>query len=357
LENIPFRCVKAKSAVKYFQQKSFLIGVEAAAMRKLNLLVLSALILVAVFGGSPTAAQEEATNGKKDKKKQDSARPVTVPITIRRNNRVKLPQRSDEVLETGNLIVKENGELREILSLRATENSPLAFAVLIQDDSASQVNLELENIRKFIRNLPKGSRVMVAYLRGGTIDVRQKFTDDLEKAARSLRVINGSSIAAPFNPYVGIIEALQRFDNLPLGRRAMLVISDGLDISRGIDSAAPGLSLDLDRAILKAQRSGTAVYSIYAAATSTNNGNTVLVSYGQGSLNRLTDETGGRAFFQGTSTPVSFEPYLRELGKILSRQFALTFLSTGAKKDLRRIEIISDNPEIIIEYPRSYVPH
>ncbi len=292
----------------------------------------------------------------KDKKnKQQDARPVTIPIAIRAGN-VKASETRGEIIEAGNLTVKENGEERQILSFRSTANSPLAFAILIQEDVASDVNLELRGIANFIRALPRGSRVMVAYLRNGTIDVRQKFTEDLDKAAKSLRIISSSSAASPFNPYVGVIEALDRFDNLPIGRRAILLVSDGLDASRGVDSASPAQSLDLDRAILKAQRSGTAIYSIYAATQSTGNGNSILVSYGQGSLNRLTEETGGRAFFQGTGTPVSFSPYLRDLGTILSRQFALTFLSTGSKKDLRRLEVTSDNPDIKIEYPKNYVP-
>lgn len=291
----------------------------------------------------------------KNNQQQQDARPVTIPISIRTGN-AKTDESRGEIIAAGNLVIKENGEPRQILSLRSVANSPLALAILIQEDVASQVNLELKGIADFIRKLPKGSRVMVAYLRSGTIDVRQRFTEDLEKAAKSLRVISGSSAAAPFNPYVGVIESLDRFDNLPVGRRAILIVSDGLDASRGIDSASPSQSLDLDRAILKAQRSGTAVYSIYAATQSTGNGSSVLISYGQGSLNRLTDETGGRAFFQGSSTPVSFAPYLRDLGAILSRQFALTYLSTGSKKDLRRLEVISDNPGVKIEYPKNYVP-
>lgn len=311
------------------------------------------VILAIVIGVMPLAAQSSNDNQKKNK--PQDARPVTIPIAIRAGN-VKLSETRGEIIEAGNITIKENGELRQILSLRSTATSPLAFAVLIQEDVASQVNLELKGIADFIRNLPRGSRVMVAYLRSGTLDVRQKFTEDLDRAAKSLRVISSSSASAPFNPYVGVIEALNRFDNLPIGRRAMLVISDGLDASRGVDSASPSQSLDLDRAILKSQRSGTALYSIYAATQSTGNGSSILVSYGQGSLNRLTEETGGRAFFQGTGTPVSFSPYLRELGIILSRQFALTYLSTGTKKDLRRLEVTSDSPGVKIEYPKNYVP-
>lgn len=315
-----------------------------------NFWLLSTTFFFAFVCCSPILAQETGGN----RKKQQTARPITIPISVRAGN-VKVSETRGEVIEAGNLTIKENGEERTILSLRKTSESPMQFAVLIQEDVESSVNLELEGIGNFIRRLPKGSRVMVGYLRGGTMQVRQKFTEDLDKAAKSLRVLGGAS-AAPFNPYVGVVEAVERFENLPLGRRAILLVSDGLDIGRGVDSASPAQSLDLDRAILKAQRNGIAVYTIYAAASATANSNSRLASYGQGSLQRLADETGGRAFFSGFSTPVSFSPFLRELGASLSRQFALTYLSTEKDNRFRRIEIMSDSREVIIEYPKGVNP-
>jgi VWFA-related protein len=314
--------------------------------------ILIATVLLAFVGMTTTAKAQE---GEKKTRKQQAARPVTVPFSVRQGD-IKIGGQRGEIIEAGNLTVKENGEERTILSVRNTADSPLHFAVLLQDDVASSVNLELKGIGEFIRKLPRGSRVMVGYMRGGSLQIRQKFTEDLERAADSLRVITSSSASAPFNPYVGVIEALERFENLPTGRRAMLVVSDGLDVSRGTDSASPGQSVDLDRAITKAQRAGVAVYSIYAATDATERGNSVLVSYGQGSLNRLTDETGGRAFFSGSSTPVSFAPFLRDLGAILSRQFAITYLSTDNRRNFRKIEISSDNPAVKIEHPRGVVP-
>ena len=65
---------------------------------------------------------------------------------------------------------------------------PLNLAILIQDDLNSQVSNELGVTRDFIRSLPSGSRVMVGYITTGTLQVRQPFTSDLDKAARSLRM-------------------------------------------------------------------------------------------------------------------------------------------------------------------------
>src|SRR2546430_7025701 len=65
---------------------------------------------------------------------------------------------------------------------------PLNIAILIQDDLTSQVGNELGVTREFIRSLPSGSRVMVGYITAGTLQVRQPFTLDLNRAASSLRI-------------------------------------------------------------------------------------------------------------------------------------------------------------------------
>ena len=304
-----------------------------------------AFFLIAVFSLGAFAQKPSKTPDK-------NVRTVTIPISFSLKKAEK-DELSEEFIQAGDLRVREDGDDQVILSIRSVSNTPLALAILIQDDLTSEANLKLDEIRKFIRALPEGSRVMVAYLRSGTIQVRQKFTTDLEAAAKSLRIITGSSAVAPLNPYQQVDEALKRFDALPTGRRAILLVSDGLDISRGIESSTPGQSVDLDRAILKAQRKSVAVYSFYSPASSTNN-NSILVLNGQGSLEKLSEETGGRAFFQGSIAPISFEPFFKDLSKALNRQFALTYLSTHLKKGYHKIQVTSTNPEVKIEHPRGY---
>jgi len=308
----------------------------------LLVVLLLASILVSVGFGQET--------GKK--RQDDKVRTMTIPISIFTKKEQK-ENRPEEFVQAGDLKVSEDGDDQVILSIRSVTNTPLALAVLIQDDLSTDTNLKLDEIREFIRGLPRGSRVMVAYLRAGTIQVRQKFTEDLDKAAKSLRIIAGNA-AAPSSPYQGVEEALKRFDALPAGRRAILLVSDGLDASRGIESSSPSQSLDLDRAILRAQRKSVAVYSFYSPASLTGNSSSILVLNGQGSLERLSDETGGRAFFQGSIAPISFEPFIADLNLMLNRQFALTYLSTHLKKGYHKIKVSSTNPEVEIEHPRGY---
>lgn len=279
-------------------------------------------------------------------------RTVTVPFSIFTKEELK-KNRIGEIVEAGDLIVTEDGEQQVILSIRSTAENPLELAILVQDDLSSSVNLELNRLADFIRHLPRGSRVMVAYIRGGTIQVRQKFTDDLDQAASSLRiVISNSSFGG--NPYEGVREATKRFDALPAGRRALLLISDGLDISRGLDDLYSLQNLALEQAILNAQRRSIAVYSFYTTGSLTENPTSRFNLIGQSLLSKLSDETGGRAFFQGTQAPVSFEPFLKDLGITLTRQFALTYLSTHMKKGFHKVKITSTNPQIKIEHPDGY---
>jgi hypothetical protein len=198
---------------------------------------------------------------------------------------------------------------------------PLNLAILIQDDLVSQVANELGVTRDFIRSLPQGSRVMVGYITAGTLQVRQPFTSDLEKAAKSLRIPIASRSSSAFNPYVEVVEALKKFNN-GWTNNAILLISDGLDTSRGFDSTAAGHTLDIDRTISEANKRHVSIFSFYAPSVGLTSRSLLAASYGQSSLNRVSHETGGEAYFQGTTGFVTFDSYYARLRETLNRQYA-----------------------------------
>ncbi len=305
--------------------------------------ILIATVVSLLLGAQAVQSQD----GQRDSRKSGGARPVTVPVTIR----VREPKREVE-MRFVDYILKEDGELQTILSMRNRTDNPITLAILMQDDLVSSVSNETRGIANFVRRLPPGSRVMVGYIRSGSLEVRRKFTSDLEKAAAGVRPPLGLASAGPFNPFVEVIEALRRFDSQPLGRRAIIVVSDGLDVSRGVDSSSPGLSVDLQRAINEAQRRSVAIYSIYAP--SAGNAGGLLGANGQSCLERLSKETGGRAFFEGTGAPVSFDPFIKEIDTSISMQIALSYLSTHPEKGFHRLEIKPLQPEVEIRHPSGY---
>lgn len=289
----------------------------------------------------------QGQGGQRDGQKGGGAKPVTVPVTIRLRE-----QRREYEMTFVNFVLKEDGEVQTILSTRKPSENPITLAILLQDDLVSSISTETKGIANFVRQLPPGSRVMVGYIRSGSLDVRRKFTPDLEKAAASLRPPMGLASAGPFNPFVEIIEALKRYDSQPLGRRAIIVVSDGLDVSRGADSSSPTSSVDLQRAINEAQRRSVAIYSIYAP--SAGSAGDLLGLNGQSCLERLSHETGGVAFFQGSGAPVSFDPFIKEIDASLSMQLALTYLSTHGDKGFHRLEIKPLEPGVVVRHPAGY---
>jgi hypothetical protein len=207
---------------------------------------------------------------------------------------------------------------------KARIEAPLNLAVLIQDDLVSRVGNELNVTRDFIRTLPAGSRVMVGYITSGSLQVRQPFTEDLNKAASALRMPISSDAASAFNPYVEVVEALKKFEAKGQNRNVVLLVSDGLDASRGLDPSSTISSIDLLRAVKEANRRNVTVYSFYAPSVGLTSQSSLLAGYGQSALNRLSNETGGRAFFQGTSF-VTFDGYFDRLREALNEQIAKAY--------------------------------
>jgi len=286
-----------------------------------------------------------------ESKDKQSVRTVTIPISIFTKAELRQDQ-MEEFIQVDRLMVREDKDDQSILSVRSVTNTPLSLAILIQEDLSQEINLQLRDLRSFVSSLPRGSRVIVAYIRGGTLHIKQRFTDNMERAAASIQIVAGS--ASSNGPYEGVDEATNYFDALPTGRRAILLVSDGLNASQGATASDTLSTPEMERAILKAQRRGVAVYSIWSPATLSQNSNSTLISYGQGALAKLSEETGGRTFYQGTAAPVSFIPFLKDLSILLERQFALTYLSTHMKKGYHRVEVLSTNPNVKIEFPKGY---
>ena len=136
------------------------------------------------------------------------------------------------------------------------------------------------------------------------------------------------------------------------------MVSDGVDLFRGLEESSPASNPDLRRAIERAQRRGVVVDTIYARGESPLHRNFILVTNGQSSLARLAFETGGQAFFQGFDTPVGFQPFLGELAANLGQQYVLTFRALPGKKGgYQRFQITTEVPGVELVAPAQiYIP-
>jgi hypothetical protein len=217
---------------------------------------------------------------------KQQVRTVTIPISIFTKAELKENQVS-EFVQMDRLVVQEDKDEQQVLSIRSVSDAPLSIAFIVQEDLAANFNLQIRDIQTFIRALPRGTRVMVAYSRAGSVQIRQRFTDNLEQAATALRIVPGSPSSGPRSPYDAVDEVLSRFDGVPAGRRAILLFSDGLDLSQGANLASITQSFDLDQAVLKAQRKGVPIYSFYSPTVLIEREYSNFIFAAQGALNKI----------------------------------------------------------------------
>ncbi len=257
-------------------------------------------------------------------------------------------------LQNSDFAVLENKRSQRIVSVKNANESPLNIAVVVQDNLDWRVNSEIKPLKEFIQSLPKGSRAMTAYLTIGGAIVTQELTTNLKQAADTLRIIRSSSFPPIFSPYDGVGDVLKHFDDKTIGRKMIIVVSDGLDMSGGYISASPYFSTSLDRAIRNAQREGIAIFTIYAPSEDRKPYGRFAINYGQGSLIRLADETGGESYIAGFDF-INFSPYLEEFKQNFQRQWLIKYRSSTVGKGFRRIEITTDF-DLHLHHPAGYEP-
>ena len=231
------------------------------------------------------------------------------------------------------------------------DQSSLELFILIDDASNTTLASQFEDMRRFMNAQPPTTAIAVGYIQNGTVQVVQNFTKDHSEGGKALRIPFGSG-AAGSSPYLSITDAIKRWPESPARHEILL-------ISNGIDPLQPGtLDSYLDEAVSQAQRTGTQVSAIYASASGHFGHSLWRINQGQNNLSRLTDETGGEAYFQGFETPIAFAPFLDQFGERLNHQYKLTFLANADKKPTRqhvRLETEVTNAELVTA-DKVYVP-
>jgi len=257
-------------------------------------------------------------------KKEDTAGTVrTVTVTLDGKGAAARVDAADFAVYKGDT-------KQEVVGVQGPGEAPVNVAILIQDGLDQGVGHELDTVKEFVAGLPAGSQVMVGYLRSTGLQTAQPFTTDTAAAAKAVR-LPFTTIDEGSAPFIGLIEALDRFDGLS-GRNQVVMITNGLELNRDLSSASPANNIDLDRAVAKAQRIGAPVWGIFANSPGRFGRSNVAVAYGQGSLNRLSDETGGEAFFAGRGF-VTFDHAFERIQASFDNQYLIAYRGAG-KGDL-----------------------
>jgi len=223
-----------------------------------------------------------------------------------------------------------------------TKAEKLYLAVLIDDSLDSGVANQWSDLRAFFDAQPATTYISVAYVRNGTAMLAQDFTNNHELVGKALRTPIGSG-GAFSSPYLSLLDLMKRWPASG-DRRSILLISSGIDYFRG--GFGP-TSPDLDPAIERAQKQNINIWSIYAPDEGHRSRGFFRASTAQSNLSQLSEETGGEFYALGFGPPVTFKPYLDEIGMHLNNQYLLTFNGSGGKKGrFERVHVVTELPKV-----------
>jgi hypothetical protein len=208
-----------------------------------------------------------------------------------------------------------------------TKAEKLYFAILIDDSLDTDVAGQWNELKQFINAQPPTTYIAVGYASNATVRLAQDFTSDHELAAKALRIPFGNP-GPESSPYLSVIDWMKRWPDSG-DRRSLLLVSSGIDYLRGgLGTIYP----DVDTAISIAEKGNINLWNIYYPGAGHRGRALFLANNAQNNLSKLCEETGGEAYFLGTSAPVSFKPFLDELQMHLDNQYLLTFAGGGGPK-------------------------
>jgi hypothetical protein len=260
-----------------------------------------------------------------------------------------------EGLEAGDLTVQRGNTPVPIVRLErlSGELADMQLFVLLDDSSrSSSLALQLPELKTFLESLPDTTQVAVGYMRNGSFGLVQKFTADHNKVASSLRL--PAAIAGENgSPYFVLSDLAKHWPSKePTNRRAVLMLTDGVDPYYGTANMDDPY---VNAGIRDALKAGVTVYSIYLRGAGLYGRSNWVTNFAQSRLIQVSEETGGNAYFQGLTDPVTIAPFLKDFRERLDNQYRVT-IHAWSDKGVQPVKLRSELRSLKIEGPtRIYV--
>jgi hypothetical protein len=258
-------------------------------------------------------------------------------------------------LEPGNMTVLRSNTPERILRLeRLTGDlADMQLFVLLDDSTRSaSLSLQIPELKSFLESLPATTQVAIGYMRNGSFGLAQAFTADHPKAASALRMPmsipgeNGS-------PYFALSDLAKHWPSKQsTGRRAVLMLTDG------VDPYYTASTMDdpyVNTAMQDTLKEGVMVYSIYLRGAGQYGRSGWVTNVAQSHLIQVSEATGGTAYFQGLTDPVTISSFLKDLRDRLDNQYRVT-IEALKEKGVQPVKLRAELKALKIEGPtRIYV--
>ena len=253
-------------------------------------------------------------------------------------------------LDTGDFQVFEDGVEQQIQIFNAPD-SPITFAVLVDGSVSIRSRLPTvrASVRELLRNLgPRDAVQMVQF--NERVSVLETFSARraaLEAAIDSFSAAGGTAVLNAVFRGLREIEARAREERDESRRRAVVLLSDGVDSSSLISE---------DVVLSEARRSRASVYSVSlgqnlsARLTAGARG-----ARGAALLEELGRTTGGRVIVPASVD--ALQAAFAEVAEELRHQYGLAYVSDNVIRDgrWRRIELrVRNRPELSVRHREGY---
>jgi hypothetical protein len=223
------------------------------------------------------------------------------------------------------------------------DHAALELYLLIDDETDTNLGVQLDDLRKFITAQPATTKVGVAYMQDGMARIAANLSDDHAAAAKVVRLPMGVA-GANSSPYFSLSDLIKHWP-ASKARREVVMVSDGIDrYYDNNDLQDPYLEAAID----DATRAGILVSAIYSPGAGHISHSYWQTYWGQLYLSALAEKTGGEAYYIGfNGQAVSFSPYLADVSKRLEHQYLLVFEASFPKKaEWRQVRLRTEVPNV-----------
>jgi VWFA-related protein len=214
----------------------------------------------------------------------------------------------------------EDGKAQTIRFFTRESDLPLRIGLLIDTSNSirDRLRFEQEAAIDFLNAALRPGKDL-AYVLAFDVEPQlvQDYTDNMEKLSDAIRKLQAGGVTSLYDAiYLACKDKMLIFPPPePYLRRVMIVVSDGQDNQS---------EHTREEALAMAQRAEVTIYTI-----STNR--TGIPSRGDKVLRRLSEETGGRAFFPFEASELATN--FQEIARELRSQYSLAYVSTNTARD------------------------
>lgn len=271
-------------------------------------------------------------------------------------------------LKVEDIRVLEDGQPQQIFTFQQNTDLPLSLAILIDTSASEERTLpELKAAaRVFLESVLRGGRDEAAILSfTGETTLEQSFTASIERLRRAIdRVefvppsgyIGGGVVVNGTPPISGTNQSLAGStaiwdaiwvtsdeiisDSAEHTRRAIILLTDGDDTSS---------RMKMHEAIERAQKADALIYSIGI-------GDRYSFNVDEGSLRKISEKTGGRAYFPENERDL--RDAFAQIQRDLREQYLVAYSPSNKNRDgsYRKVEIQVTNPALSQELKLNYRP-